>query len=213
MAIRVLVIGQHAPAQVLFEDVAGRVGPDTSTFITLRCRTPGELFDKVRDAVWQRNAPISVLDLCDHGGDGYIRMGDPIEPPLFAAPDIGKEVASALADLLTFDAHVRLLGCDTAVASKGRALLLMLSNAFNQQGGKAIVVSGTLKAVNQGDFDVGGFKMAREEHYLFSSTEAIAVASPTFDERALELLSWRRRIGLTESHSARTHRIPIAKSR
>lgn len=197
MAIRVLVIGQHSPVQDMFEDVAdrGRIGPDTDTFMMLRCSTPGALFDTVRSAVRKLNAPISVLDLYDHGGDGYLRMGDPIEPPLFAAEGVGADLAKSLADLLTHDAQVRLLGCDTAVAADGKSLLLMLRDAFK----KSIVVQGTLKAVVPGDFGVGGFKMAREEQYLFSSTEAAELpkgqVAPTYDDRTIALHSWRVAVG------------------
>lgn len=198
MAIRVLVIGQHASVQESVDDVTEPVGPNTDTFVMVSCRTPGDLFDTVRSTVRSLDAPIAVLDLCDHGGDGYLRMGDPLEPPLFAA-GIGKDVAKSLATLLTHDAHVRLLGCDTAVAAEGKALLLMLSDAFNEAENKSIVVYGTLRPVVADDFDAGGFKIEREEHSLFSSTQAAQLPAgqvpPTFDERAMALLSWRLAVG------------------
>lgn len=195
MAIRVLVIGQHDPDEGTFTDIVNRVGKDTETFMSLRCSTPGDFFDKVRSAVRALNGRISVLDLFDHGANGRQLMGDPRKPALFSADGDGFQLASQLANFLTNDAQVRLLGCETARGLVGKKLLVDLQKAF----GKSIVVQGTLQAVSQNDFAIGGFKLLREDKVLFSSTEAAALAPnarpPTYDERNRELLAWRRQIG------------------
>lgn len=199
MAIRVLVIGQHDPVQDIFEAAAARVGPNTDTFMMLRCPAPDLLFDTVLRAVRALNEPISVLDLYDHGGNGRLHMGEPREALLFSADGAsaiaGQALAGKLADLLTHDAHVHLLGCETALEEPGKRMLLTLQRAF----GKSIVVHGTLQAVGPSDFGVGGFQMLREGHVLFSSTEAAeltgAQVALTYDDRGHELHLWRRRIG------------------
>ena len=199
MAIRVLVIAKHDPAQAMFEAAALRVGRDTDTFAMRRCTAPGMLLDAVVSAVRTLNEPIGVLDLFAHGGSGRLHMGEPRESLLFSADGVsagpGQALAARLSDFLTQDAHVRLLGCETALDESGKRLLLSLQRAF----GKSIVVYDALQAVRPSDFGVGGFLTSREEHTLFSSTEAKELeddeVAPTYDERGDELVVWRRRIG------------------
>lgn len=196
MGFHLTVFGQHDPSDEQDERIAAQLADDPPRFLLRRCARPGDLYEVVRSAVRDLNAPVRVLDLFDHGGNGHMTLGDPMSEFLFDPDSTGHEVARSLSDLLTSDAHVRLLGCETALGEAGKRMLFNLQRAF----GKGIVVLGTLAAVHPDrDFDGRGFRVEREEALLFSSTEAAALPGgklpPTYDERYVQRIAWRKRIG------------------
>jgi hypothetical protein len=200
MSIHVFIVGSHpsrphTPFDEIFERSRAR---QTSTFRVLRCSSPADVFGLVQQEVRACNMPIRLLDFLDHGGAGYIRMGDPLEPPLFShdAPDM--RLAEDLSLFLMEGARVRLVGCETAVGEQGQRLLTRIAMAL----GKSAVVQGTIACVNdkdsparRSDFDEQGFRAAREEWLLFSSTEAAHRVAPSAAERQEALTQWRRDVG------------------
>lgn len=195
MAFHLTVFGQHAPPEEQDEEAIRRITDRPPHFMLRRCPSPAALYEVVRGAVQELNAPVRLLDLYDHGGNGHLVMGDPLDELLFNPFTVGHALAGRLAGLLTFDAHVRLIGCETALGQMGKDMLLNLQRAF----GKGIVVSGTLAPITPDDFGARGFHVEREEALLFSSTEAAALhpgkKAPTYDERYAERIAWRKGVG------------------
>lgn len=196
MGFHLVVFAQHDPAEHKDELVAKHVIAEVPNRLVLRrCARAEDLCGVVLAAVRELNMPVSVLDLFDHGRPGHLTMGDPRNKFLFDPTSIGHAIAKDLAELLTFDAHVRLLGCETARGRQGKTMLINLQKAF----GKGIVVFGTLSKVDPiENFDQGGLYACSEEARLFSSTEAAAlpegVLAPTYDERYAQRVAWRKRI-------------------
>lgn len=196
MAIQLLVIARHDPPDEHDEAMAARIVEIPGQLLVRRCSRPEDLYDVVLAAVRAFHMPVRVLDLYDHGGNGHLTMGDPTSTFLFGPTATGHDLARRLSDLLTFDAQVRLLGCETALGEAGKAMLINLRAAF----GKGIVVQGTLSVVDpQTDFHPRGFRADREDALLYSSSEAAllpdAQLPPTFDERYIQRIAWRKRIG------------------
>ncbi|KYG08007.1 hypothetical protein BE21_26080 [Sorangium cellulosum] len=195
MAIHLLVVGEPAqpdPSTSQISDAADLARP-TETFKVVRCASPRALVGTVRGVVRSSFQKVDVLDLFDHGRPGCQEMGDGV---LFDHQGAGQDIAHELRPLLTADARVRLLGCETALGHAGQRLLQILAAGF----GGSIVVYGTTSLVQAGDpvhheFDAHGFKKDREEAFLFSSTEAATRLMPSRDARDAEILAWYASLG------------------
>src|SRR4051812_25346463 len=110
MSIHLLIVGRHSPLDPEIEPAA-EVTRESGAFHTARCSSPLELLPTVRDHA-ARFGVIDTLDLFDHGGNGHLFMGNRV---LFNDDGTGRLIARWLRPLLTPDARVRLLGCETAV--------------------------------------------------------------------------------------------------
>lgn len=152
-------------------------------FFVVSCRSPDEVVPRARDIA--RKGMIDVLDFVDHGDDGRFRMGINM---LFNDSGTGRQIARALRPLLTPNARVRLLGCETALGESGQRLLMMLQREF----GDGVAVYGTLCRITHQQFGPHGFQKRYEERFLFSATEAATRLAPTFEERADEVVEWYR---------------------
>src|SRR6185436_10067622 len=119
-----------------FDEVAAKVQRGGAWEVIYPCRGPGEL-EAILAARPDRS--IERLDICDHGGAGFITLGgdvlfqsdrDPESPLTNGALVVG------VRDKLTATAQVRLLGCETGGAwrrrREGRLLLLKLAQLLNQ---------------------------------------------------------------------------------
>lgn len=211
MTVHLLVVGERAAEARLANDTdlddAARMSEQASPpFFVRRCASPRDLARIVREIAVEYGR-VDTLDLHDHGARGHLTMGDAIlfagdgARPYDGALKIGADIAAELWPLLTPDARVRLLGCETARGDEGRRLLLQLRAAL---GGR-VTVFGTLGRIDTGQFDASGFqKLYLEELYLFSSTEAESRGGPTFEARDQEIVAWaeeQRRL-LTAPHTA-----------
>ena len=189
MAIHLLVVAQHASSAFgLGVDQAATLAQPTPSFQVARCGSPRELVKTVRGVASRTGQRIDVLDLFDHGLPGRQDMGDDV---LFDHLGTGMQTALALRPLLTADARVRLLGCETALGPNGQALLRLLHETL----GGSITVYGTTTMVEAGDpvaqdFDGSGFKKVREDSFLFSSTEAATRPLSARETRDQELREW-----------------------
>jgi Domain of unknown function (DUF4347) len=149
-----------------------------------------KLIDTLRTEIG--SCPIDVLDIYYHGGPGLMTLGRS-NTPLDSAISI-----SGLGELLAPTAHIRLLGCSTAVGSSGRMLVYKLARAL----GEKRVVFGTIDSVLFHHFPRGRFDC---QLLLFSSLEAINGEAPKWDQRK------RKKPRYSSSHKV-TQRIPTAKS-
>jgi hypothetical protein len=183
MGIHLLIVGQHHHYDRNIDPVYGMTkSSQTETFKVEQCSSPSALVKTVRGVARTNSRMIDALDLYDHGASGHLYMGD---EKLFVQDGTGRLIARALRPLLTPDARVRLLGCETAVGDDGRALLLML----REELGRAVIY-GTLRNVYPKHFDHGGFRVRWDDTFLFSSTEAAMRPVPTHSDREAELASW-----------------------
>jgi Domain of unknown function (DUF4347) len=207
MSVNLLVVGQHPETSPRFDpdfDLVARMARCTETFKVARCCSPDALAQTVRSVASASHTPVDTLDLFDHGGGGFLWMG---EQKLFIQDGTGLSIARALRPLLTIDARVRLLGCETAVGAAGRALLTMLREAL----GGSVVVYGTVTTTDSTNFDHTGFRKIDEERILFSSTEAATATAPSALARGIEWDSWYA--SNAPVPQGVTQRIPMAKSR
>jgi len=189
MTVKLLVIGERTPRDAIIEQVARKVSGSTTTHIR-RCRSPELLVDIVR-SVRHSHGPIDSLDLYDHGTRGAIVMG---AAALFGSdsdpttPLTGAAIAAELAPLLSELAHLRLLGCDTAILEfndpeGGRMMLLKLARLL----GPRRSVFGTIVGIGAGCFDRDGFNDERVVELLCSAYTAIDFTLPTYNQRQLAL--------------------------
>jgi Domain of unknown function (DUF4347) len=183
MSLHLLIVAQHEPTDDEF-DLAFELAEKTADdFRVAWCRSPGELIDTMRKAVTETLLEISTLDIYGHGSMGRQKLGEDV---LFDAYD-ENGIARSMRKFLTPDAHVRLLGCTTALGDPGRKLLQDVRNAL----GEARVVYGTIVNCEACiDFGPRGLLAEMEDEYLFSSTEAISRKAPNQVERQEELGSW-----------------------
>lgn len=178
-----LIIGQG------FAEVAAKVRRGSTWEVVHPCNGPGELAEVLAA---QRDGSIERLDICDHGGPGFLTLGgsvlfqsdrDPESPLTNAALVIG------LRDKLTATAQVRLLGCETGGAARrrreGRLLLLKLAQLLNQNTNPRAnrIAFGTITGVQTSDFDEQGFLHTSDLTMLFSSYAALDHDAPTYDDR------------------------------
>lgn len=185
MSIHLMIVGDHpkwSPGYGAQFDLIAEQAVPTDTFRVARCWSPQQLVPTVRGVAVERNMLVDTLDLVDHGGSGALFMGDDY---LFRSDGTGLVLAQALRPLLTTDARVRLLDCNTATYDAGRTLLRTLRKAF----GGSVVVHGTIVSLFYYNFGRSGFKKNLEDKFLFSSTDAELRIAPTADVRQAELSS------------------------
>lgn len=176
---RVLVYGNTKhPADAEMADVAHAAAAGEA----IPCET-GDLIKALENA---RTCSISILDIYYHGAPGTISLGryNGATQVLFASDKsentrlTGYELVDPLRKYLAPSAHVRLLGCNTAVGSRGRMLIYKLASEI----GAGCVVSGTIGNLERRHFRAGRFVC---ESLLFSSLAAIDGEAPTWDRRLL----------------------------
>ncbi|APR84942.1 Hypothetical protein A7982_10291 [Minicystis rosea] len=198
MAIHLMIVGEYDPTNNLREDIDPAAlltqGSQNLTFQMRRCRAVRDFVNTVRKVAFEGAQPIDILDVFDHAGPGQQTLAGDV---LFSHLGTGRMIARALRPLLTVDARVRLLGCETAVGPDGRQLLQIL----REELGGSIVVYGTIERVEADvdkvhEFDERGFKKEREDGFLFSSTEAMQRVAPSHSTRSEELRSWRAALGI-----------------
>jgi hypothetical protein len=183
--MRVFVIGRHPDPSKLpitsnahIESVAANMLSRRT--LSVRCDSPHDLVDIVRDAAADR--PIDRLDLFDHGRAGAQALGEGILFQSDADPNtelMGADIARQIKPYMSETAQVRLLGCRTAEATKGRLLLIKLARIL--EGHR--VVFGVIDQVTQYDFDPDGYRPVMEQQRLFSSYAALDGIAPTAIDR------------------------------
>jgi len=182
---KLLVIGQPAAADpnAIQELVANKVA--NGRMIVARCGRPDEL-PAIVEGVSRAEGPIDTLELFDHGGPGVLKMGSATLFRSDARPDTrleGFEIARRIAPFLTSNAQIRLVGCHTAglaaderealvLGQEGRYLLLKLALEL----GAHRIVSGTIQATDDDNFDRSGF--IGDTAYLYSSLAALDYPPP-----------------------------------
>jgi hypothetical protein len=179
-----LVIGPNLAA------VAARVLPEREPWeVHYPCSSPPELAALLSA---QHDGSIDRLDICDHGGPGFIHLGDQI---LFASDDDAEtplENTQLVIDMrrkLTPTAQVRLLGCDTAGRwnhrREGRLMLIKLARLLNEKTEPRAnrIVFGAITGVQPSDFDEQGLLHASELTLLYSSYSALDQDAPDYDVR------------------------------
>lgn len=189
MAVHLLIVGRRKRPvgnDADIEAVAAQVHCSNRDFVMKRGNTPAEVVTVARDVARKRGM-IDTLDLYDHAACDHLTMGD---GRLFDIQGTGAPIFRKLRPFLSKDARVRLLGCETAVAAQGQQMLKMI----RQEIGGSVVVYGTLANVTPDLFKGGIFRRAREERWLFSSTEADARVAPSWRERQIEIDDWHRSI-------------------
>lgn len=172
-----------------FGDIAAQVRRGDTWEVIHPCAGPEQLVELLGR---RPDRSIERLDICDHGGAGFLTLGgsvlfqsdrDPESPLVNAALAVG------LRDKLTATAQIRLLGCETGGALRrrreGRLLLLKLAQLLNQNTTPRThrIVFGTITGVEPTDFDEQGFLHTRALTMLFSSYAALDHDAPTYDDR------------------------------
>jgi len=185
MAIHLFIVAKKRHFLDPFKTAYRRAKEVPDEFYVRTCPTPNQLLNVVREVVLLSGQPVGTLDIFGHGGPGFQKLGKKV---LFGAIDTpegdklitGKLIAERLQPFLAKDARVRLLGCKTARKEDGRALLRALQN----QLGSGVIVHGTIAYADAkikplrgnrdpGEFGERGFKVIKEEDWLYSSTEAM----------------------------------------
>jgi hypothetical protein len=185
MGIHLLIVGEHTPQDTDIRAVyLDALDNKMETFKVELCASPGDLVSVVRKVALKCGAMIDVLDIHDHGRRGHIQLGGPV---LFHEDGTGRSIARSLRSILTVNARVRLLGCETAVGGEGARLLTTLGEEL-----EGPVVYGSLTRIIAQHFNQGVFDRSLEERYLFSSTEALVSPGPDTSVRLAELRKWYR---------------------
>jgi len=185
----VIVIGQD------FDDVATRMmGGSWAVF---RCGSLDAFTGVINDLP---NAGVERLDILDHGGRGYINIGQDL---LFwsdgdpATPLKNAAVAQAMCPKLTSAAQVRMLGCETGGRlfgeQVGRYLVLKLAGLLNpaEDLGSNRIVFATITPVLARDFTNNGLDRQKELTMLYSSYTAIDYDCPSRDLRFQNVVDHR----------------------
>lgn len=147
----------------------------------------------------QPDGAIDRLDILDHGGPGFIKMGAEV---LFGSDgnpttDLeNRRVVEQIRNKLTPTAHVRLLGCQTATAwfglHEGRLLVLKLTRLLNADPvAHSRMVFGTINGIDCKDFGPHGLERDKEITLLYSSFTAIDYPSPTYYDRLRHVSAYR----------------------
>ncbi|MFT3838983.1 MAG: DUF4347 domain-containing protein [Myxococcaceae bacterium] len=186
-----LVVGQYTPAEPGTEAVAKAVDPAHR----VRCAGPNDLLAAVKAAVTAQGGPLTRLDIFDHGKGGLQQLGPHV---LFGVPDakttatkmVGFDLLKSLSASLTHDAHIRLLGCETAMLAEGQRLLLDAAEAAGFQR----VIYGTVDDIVANHFDADGFKQIAECPFLFSSHDAKLRLAPPHQKKLTEC-NWKQPTG------------------
>jgi len=140
----------------------------------------------------QPDGSIDRLDICDHGGPGFLTLGGAV---LFRSdrdpesPLENTELVIAMRRKLTPTAQVRLLGCETAGTGKrrreGRLMLLKLARLLNEKTAPRAnrIVFGTITGVQPSDFDEHGLLHTSALTLLYSSYSALDHDAPEYEKR------------------------------
>jgi Domain of unknown function (DUF4347) len=165
----VLLIGQKTGVSTVLDPSSDHKYGYTSV---AACHNRDELYKAI--VVRASTSPIDTLDVFDHGANGVIAIGDDILVD-FSDPERMPDVTlfEQIAGYLDPRAHIRLLGCNTAVGPAGRNLLLALSAAL----GAERLVFGTIERVLPEQFSEAGFLLSNE--LLYSSRAALDYPAPT----------------------------------
>jgi len=172
-----------------FDEVAAKVQRGGTWEVIYPCCGPGEL-EAILAARPDRS--IERLDICDHGGSGFITLGGDVLFQSDRDPEsllTNSPLVVGVRDKLTLTAQVRLLGCETGGAwrrrREGRLLLLKLAQLLNQGARPRAnrVVFGTIIGVQPNDFDEQGFLHTSDLTMLFSSYSALDSDAPAYDDR------------------------------
>lgn len=159
-------------------DCSFMLAHESAPFLTARCEAPDRLEAAVRSEL-QDGQRISKLDLHDHGARGIQNMGGIDRTArLVDYVGFGIERIAALKPLLTADAQVRLLGCNTGRDARGRELLLRLRHEL----GDGRIVFGTLTHVGCWMFGPTGFN-DRFSRFLVSSEEVVDGPISSWEDR------------------------------
>lgn len=187
-----LVIGQYTPPDLKGTE---KIAAAVDAAHQVRCSSPDELLGVVKAAVAAKGGPLERLDIFDHGKGGLQQLGPQV---LFGVHDsktpatkmAGFDLIKSLSECLTHDAHIRLLGCETAIEPRGQRLLLDAAGAFGFQR----VVYGTVDNITANHFDANGFKTIAECPFLFSSHDAKLRQAPTHQKKLTEC-NWKQPTG------------------
>jgi hypothetical protein len=183
---KVLVIGDPSYGDSTLNEIHHNVthrSPETDqTIKVLRCCHSKDLVEKLS----KLKHKIDILDIVDHGRPGSIHIGDDMLFESDEYPDHplkGCVSPSTVFAHLSELAHIRLLGCNTAVTTvndpAGRMLLLKLAKAL----GPYQVAYGTLAAVEPEHFNETGFLEGQARGLLFSSLAALESEPPSHADR------------------------------
>jgi hypothetical protein len=179
-----------------FDEVADMMSRGRSWTVR-RCSNPQELiaaFEELPDGQLER------VDILDHGGEGYINLGEWV---LFRSDDNshnaleGAGVAERMRPKLTSAAQLRLLGCNTgATAFKrpvGRHLVLKLAGLLNPADdlGSNRIAFVTIAEVRRDHFTPEGLDRQQELALLYSSYGALDCACPTHLRRSENITDLR----------------------
>lgn len=189
MSIDVFVISASSEDWCLLQ-ARGVVKPKMPDFHVVPCTNVDRLVHQIGSIVLEYEQHIDQLDFHGHGSPGQQKLGEEI---LFDHTGIGMSIAAKLSVFLTDYARVRLVGCRSVMGENGAKLLRSLKKEF----GRSVTVQGTVKSLDcRVDYDEGGFERAKEEQWLFSSTDldAGAVDGPNEDERTEERRGWMNRV-------------------
>jgi hypothetical protein len=169
--------------------VAAKVTLGGTWQVHFPCESPAELAALL---LAQPDGSLDRLDICDHGGPGFLSLGDAV---LFSSdrdpesPLSNTELVIAMRKKLTPTAQVRLLGCETAGTGKrrreGRLMLLKLARLLNEQTEPRAnrIVFGTITGVQPSDFDEHGLLHASALTLLYSSYSALDHDAPDYEKR------------------------------
>lgn len=133
---------------------------------------------------------IDILDIFEHGRSGHMRIGADVliksddDPESQLTCRVSLKV---LDDRLSDNAHVRLLGCDTAHVTNGHSAGRHMLVKFARALGKKRIVFGTLAAVESDDFAPDGFIEQRGIGLFFSSLSALDSLPPSYNQRQFNL--------------------------
>lgn len=190
MSISVFVI--PADEADYFAGVAReKVKNDPPDFHVVICPAVNRLVHDIGSIVVQTQQHIEQLDFHGHGGPGYQKFGT--KELLFDSSGTGMEIARRLSVFLTASARVRLLGCNSVANAEGANLLRALRKEF----GNSVTVQGSMKNLDgRIDYSERGFIRAKEEQWLFSTTDLDAgiVEAPSDNERTEERRKWLQRV-------------------
>ena len=176
---RLLIIGKRKadPLSPIIQDGVGLGYTHVA-----HCSTRLEFIEAVRHAATV--SPLELVDIFDHGAPGAMAIGDELLLNIGASPP-NVEAFESLHHYLAPTAQVRLLGCNTAVGSPGRKLLVKLAAELGEQR----IVFGTIDRVEPYHFGPDGFTLVEE--LLFSSVAALDSEAPSIGARINAILDFK----------------------
>nr|WP_254623742.1 DUF4347 domain-containing protein [Myxococcus sp. CA033] len=139
-----------------------------------RCQERSQLQWIVNEVVNESNQKVARLDIFGHGKSGTLTLGDQGQEVVTqheASWDLFPDLKTD--DLLTDNAEVRLLGCDTGTLAEGRAVLEGLEAKLSK-GGKTRTVWGSLASIAHSDFGPEGFREEVASKFLRTASRMSA---------------------------------------